>query len=213
MSLTDPDARNRRVAAFLLPAAWVLAILALLTGPLFFTISVDSAHPGDNTALFFIGYVFLTVGFGLMLYYTTPHRNALGIAAYIIAYAGGLVLVMGGSAAGSTADQVATLRVAAVIYLVAIILLVIYIVRTVTAHQTLQDGVTTTATVTSAGINGMVNYVQHWKLTLKFTDQDGKDRWFHIGRTGLGYAVGQQFQIKYNPRRPGSRFGIVVLDG
>jgi hypothetical protein len=25
--------------------------------------------------------------------------------------------------------------------------------------------------------------------------------------------VGQQFQIKYNPNRPGSRLGIVVQDG
>ncbi len=213
MSLTDPDARNRRVASFLLPAAWVLALLALLTGPLFFSISVSVPHAGDYAALFFIGYVFLTVGFGLMLYYTTPHRNGMGIAAYVIAYVGGLILVMGGAASGTTADQVATLRVGGVVYLVAIILLVVYIVRTLNAHQTLQDGVETTATVTSAGINGMVNYVQHWKLTLKFTDQAGKDRWFHIGRTGLGYEVGQQFTIKYNPKRPGSRFGIVVLNG
>jgi hypothetical protein len=90
---------------------------------------------------------------------------------------------------------------------------VIYLVRAVSAHKTLADGVTTTATVTSAGVNGMVNYVPHWKLTLKFTDNQGKDRWFHIGRTGAGYAEGDTFQIKYDPKRPGSTRSIVVMDG
>jgi hypothetical protein len=39
----------------------------------------------------------------------------------------------------------------------------------------------TTATLTAAGIDGMVNYVQHQRLTLKFTDDKGVDRWVHGG--------------------------------
>ena len=212
MSLTDPDARNRRVGSILLPFAWVLALLALASAPLMVSILIGLPDPTSGFIVVFLLYVALTVGFGLMLYYTSPHRNALGITSYCFAYAGGLILILGAVPDKSTHLPQGTIP-AAFFYGIALILLIIYIAHSLAAHQTLQDGVTTTATVTSAGINGMVNYVQHWKLTLKFTDQSGKDRWFHIGRTGLGYSVGQQFQIKYNPKKPGSRLGIVVLDG
>ena len=212
MSLTDPDARNRITAAFLLPAAWVLAILGQASSPILVFIIDGSAHPDDNFIFAFLGYVVLSVGFGLMLYYTTPHKNPLGITAFVFAYVGGLVLLLGAVKDKHTGLPEGLIP-SFVPYGIAVILIVIYIVHARSADATLKDGVTTTATVTSAGINGMVNYVQHWKLTLKFTDQQGRDRWFHIGRTGLGYSVGQQFQIKYNPNRPGSRLGIVVLDG
>jgi hypothetical protein len=212
MSLTDPDARNRRIGAFLQPFAWVLALLALATSPIMVAILDSSEDPSDGLIVVCLLYVLFTVGFGLMLYYTAPHRNGLGITSYCIAYAAGLFLILGAAPDKATHLPVGIIP-AAVFYVVALILLIIYITHAVAAHQTLQDGVTTTAVVTSAGINGMVNYVQHWHLTLKFTDKDGKDRWFHIGRTGLGYSVGQEFQIKYNPNHPGSRRGIVVLDG
>jgi hypothetical protein len=212
MSLTDPDARNRKLGSLLLPFAWVLALLALASSPIMVQIEDASSDPTSGFAIVFLLYVALTVGFGLMLYYTSAHRSGLGITSYVFAYVGGLVLILGAEKDKATGLPEGTIP-AAVFYGIAAILLVIYIAHSVAAHQTLQDGVTTTATVTSAGINGMVNYVQHWKLTLKFTDQSGKDRWFHIGRTGLGYSVGQQFQIKYNPKKPGSRLGIVVLDG
>lgn len=212
MSLTDPDARNRRTAAILLPAAWVLAILGQASSPILVFIIDGSAHPDDDFIFAFLGYVVLSVGFGLMLYYTSPHRNGLGITAFVFAYLGGLVLLLGAEKSKSTGLPEGLVP-ALVPYGIAVILIIVHVVHVRAAGATLRDGVTTTATVTSAGINGMVNYVQHWKLTLKFTDQQGKDRWFHIGRTGLGYSVGQQFQIRYNPDRPGSRLGIVVLDG
>jgi hypothetical protein len=212
MSLTDPDARNRRIGSFLQPFAWVLALLALASSPVMVAILDSSEDPSDGVIVVFLLYVLFTVGFGLMLYYTAAHRNGLGVTSYCIAYAGGLFLIL-----GAAPDKVSHLPEgiipADVLYGVALVLLIIYITHAVVAHQTLQDGVTTTAVVTSAGINGMVNYVQHWHLTLKFTDKDGKDRWFHIGRTGLGYSVGQEFQIKYNPNHPGSKRGIVVLNG
>jgi heme/copper-type cytochrome/quinol oxidase subunit 4 len=214
MSLTDPDSRNRKIGSFLQPIAWVLAILALGTSP-FLVVIIESVPASQQIAAWVIcmfSYIIGCIAFGLLLYYSSSHKNRLGITSYIFAYIAGLILILGSAKDKNTGLPDAFIP-ALVTYGIAAVLLVIYILHSVAAHQTLQDGVTTTATVTSAGINGMVNYVQHWKLTLKFTDQQGKDRWFHIGRTGLGYSVGQQFQIKYNPKKPGSRLGIVVLDG
>jgi hypothetical protein len=212
MSLTDPDARNKRVASFLQPLAWVLAILGLASSPLLVAYIETLADPDSAFALVFLSYVVLSVGFGLFLYYTASHRNALGITAFVFAYLGGLILILGAERDKHT-HLPEGLIPALVAYGVAVVLIIIYLFHASAARATLADGVTTTATITSAGINGMVNYVSHWKLTLKFTDQQGKERWFHLGRTGLGYEVGQQFTIKYNPKKPGSKRSIVVLNG
>ena len=212
MSLTDPDARNRKIGKSLEPIAWVLALLALATAPILDVIVDSSEDPDSGFIVAFLIYVGATVGFGLMLYYTASHRNGLGTTSYCFAYAGGLILILGAVPYKGTLIPQGTIP-ALVFYGVALILLIIYITHAMAARQTLLNGVTTTATVTSAGVNGMVNYVTHWHLTLKFTDQQGRDRWFHLGRTGYGYSVGQEFQIKYNPKNPGSKRGIVVLDG
>jgi peptidoglycan/LPS O-acetylase OafA/YrhL len=212
MSLTDPDARSKRRASLRLPLVWALAILGQASSPILVAI-VDSSNPANvNFELVFLTYLALSVGSGIWLYHTTPHRNPVGLAAFVFSYLGGLVLLLG-AAVNKQTGLPAGLPPALIAYGIAVVLIIIFIVHTRIAHATIADGVTTTATVTAAGINGMVNYVQHWKLTLKFTDSQGTDRWFHIGRTGQSYSVGQQFQIKYNPKNPGSRLGIVVLDG
>ena len=212
MSLTDPDARNRKIGTLIQPFAWVLALLALVLSPVMVVILDNSADPNSFFIACLLIYILATVGFGLLLYYTAAHRNALGITSYVFAYAGGLYLLFAPVPDPSTHLPEGIIP-SGVLYLVSLILLIIYITHAVAAHQTLQDGVETTATVTSAGVNGMVNYVTHWHLTLKFTDQSGKERWFHLGRTGYGYSVGQQFTIKYNPKNPGSKRGIVVMNG
>lgn len=211
MSLTDPDARNRRVGHLLEPLAWVLALLALAFAPVVvYLLDINGGPSDDGVGIVSAFYVLVTVGFGLMLYYTSAHKSPLGIASYTIAYAGGLLLVLGSQPDNHTRLPSGIVP-ASVLYGISLVLLVIYIVHTRMGHATLANGIETTATVTSAGVNGMVNYVTHWRLTLKFTDQSGKDRWFHLGRTGYGYHVGQQFTIKYNGNKPGSRFGIVIL--
>jgi hypothetical protein len=202
MSLVDPDARNRRVSSFLQPFAWVLAILALASAPVMVSIFIATGIVDSDFVFLFLIYILAAVGFGIFLYYVAAHRNGLGVTAYCFAYVGGMILIFGGRPFKDTVIPQGIIPAG-----------IFYILHATAAHATLQNGVTTTATVTSAGINGLVNYVQHWRLTLKFTDQQGKERWFHIGRTGLGYEVGQEFQIKYNPNRPGSARGIVVLDG
>ena len=212
MSLTDPDARARTAATFLRPAAWVLALLGLASGPVLFAIAQSSGHPSSTFGPFFGIYLGSSVIFGTLLYYVAAHRNPIGIAAFIVAYLGGLFLVLG-TTDNKASDLPKTETIAAVIYGIAAILFIVYIAHAVSAHRTLADGVTTTATVTGAGVDGMVNYVPLWKLTLKFTDGQGKDRWFHIRRTGMGYSVGDTFQIKYNANNPGSTRSIVVMDG
>jgi hypothetical protein len=213
MSLTDPTERNAKVSATIRPVAWILALLALATAP--FLVRLIESVPESQQIPAFIpsmfGYILACVAFGVVLYYTASHRNPIGICAYIFAYVAGLIFILG-SAPDPKTGQPDGLYPALVIYGISVVLLVIYLSHVVGANATLKDGVETTATVTAAGVNGMVNYVTHWRLTLKFTDQQGHDRWFHLGRTGYGYTVGQTFKIKYNPRHPGSRIGIIVLD-
>jgi hypothetical protein len=212
MSLTDPTARNRRISAFLRPFAWVMALLALATAPFLVTIieSVPASQQIGAWLACMFSYIAACLAFGLLLYYTAAHRNALGICAYVFAYVAGLVFILG-SARDPKTGLPDALYPALVTYGISVVLLAIYISRSLGAHQTLTNGVETTATVTAAAVNGMVNAVTHWRLTLKFKDQQGNDRWFHVGRTGYGYSVGQTFTIKYNPAHPGSRRGIVVL--
>jgi hypothetical protein len=212
MSLTDPDARNRRVGNFLEPVAWVLALLSLLIAPVVDYL-VDTSKDPNASAWFIPGmfaYILITIGFGLMLYYTAAHKSPLGIWSYVLAYVAGLVLIFGAYPYKGTIIPEGIIP-ALVVYAVAAVMVIVYFVHRNLGAATLASGVETTATVTSAGVNGMVNYVAHWKLTLKFTDQAGKERWFHIGRTGYNYAVGQQYKIKYNGKNPGSRLGIVIL--
>jgi len=214
MSLTDPDARNRKIGSVVEPVAWVLAIAALATSP--FLVAFIEAQPAsaqvEAWVICMLSYIGACVLFGLVLYYSASHRNPIGIIAYVLAYVAGLLLILGAARDPHTQLPDAFFP-ALVIWVVAAALLAVYIVHAVSARQTLANGVDTTATVTSAGVNGRVNFVTHWKLTLKFTDQQGHERWFHIGRTGIQYRVGQEFKIRYNPNRPGSKRSIVVLNG
>ena len=82
--------------------------------------------------------------------------------------------------------------------------------REAAIRRTLEVGVDTTATVMSAPVTGMVNYVTRQRLTLKFTDQQGVERFIRVGRTGGGYSAGDTVPIRYDPTRPWSKRGIIV---
>jgi hypothetical protein len=216
MSTTDPDARAARVGAILRPVALVGIAVGVLCGPVI--AAIDFAFPsfGGTFVGPFMIFIVVSVGAGLLAYYVPGKRSPLAIAAYIVAYLGGLILVMA-SAAGfnpNSASDVAGLRgtliVVGVIYAVAILLVVLYIQRDINAKETNAHGVDTTATITAAGVDGMVNYVQHQRLTLKFTDDKGVERWVKIGRTGGGYGVGDTLPLRYNPKYPGRKRAIVV---
>ena len=213
MSTTDPDARAARVGAVLRPVALVGIAVGVLCGPAIAIFDWTFLSNAQDSVLPFLLFVFISVGAGLLAYYVPGKRSPLAIAAYIVAYVGGLFLVMAsGFGAGDTTatDLRNSLIVVGVIYAVAIFLIVLYIQRDINAKETNANGVSTTATVTAAGVDGMVNYVQHQRLTLKFTDDKGVDRWVKIGRTGGGYGVGDTLPLRYNPKYPGRKRAIVV---
>jgi hypothetical protein len=213
MSTTDPDARAARVGAVLRPVALAGIAVGILCGPV---IAIyDWAFPASiaNGAIPFLLFVFVSVGAGLLAYYVPGKRSPLAIAAYIVAYVGGLFLVMSSSLPFNPSDATALRNSfigVGVVYAVAILLVVLYIQRDINAKETNANGVSTTGTITAAGVDGMVNYVQHQRLTIKFTDDKGVERWIKVGRTGGGYSVGDTLPLRYNPKYPGRKRAIVI---
>ncbi len=215
MSLTNPDETADEVRARLRPFAVVAGAIGLATGPVVGLVLMANGSPESWLGASIFIYVGLSVGTGLFVYYTVKHRNPIGIAAYIVAYVGGLVSVFAFGLAGSPeTDEPDTVRnsfvIVGAIYAIALALVIVYFYRRAGQEHTLQHGVDTTATVTAVGVDGMVNYVQHQKITLMFTDKDGNKRYFQIGRTGGGYSVGDTIPMRYDPDHPGERRYLVV---
>lgn len=207
MSTIDPDARGRAISAVLRPFARVAAIAALATGPLFFVIMRVT---GSEDAGFILVYVFATVAAGLLALYTSRRRPGMLVAAYSVAYMGGLFLVIAGGASESDPNILVAIITVGVPYAVVVLLCVLYFLREAAVRQTTTTGVDTTAEVMSVGVDGMINYVQHQRMTLKFVDQQGTTRYFRIGRTGGGVSKGDTFHIRYDPARPWSKRSIIV---
>ena len=148
---------------------------------------------------------------GLFGYYVI-RPTAWILAAYVLAYLGGLFLVMGSAAPLADTDSIVHggFFIVAVPYAAALVCVILWGLRHGAVRQTRASGVDTTATVMSAGVDGMINYVQHQRLTLKFVDQDGVTRYFRTGITGGGYSAGDTIPIRYDPARPSSRRSILV---
>lgn len=214
MSTTDPDARNRSIAAALRPIAYTILVIALISGPVFGWLFTTVLDPDTAGVPVYLIWLFLTVGGGLFVYYTVRHIAALSIAAYCVAGVGGMFLVMGLGAGASDGDPKIlrnTLIIAGVAYVVAAVLYGLHLRTKILQDGTRDHGVNVDAEVTSAGVSGMVNYVQLWKLTLKFTDQQGTTRWFRTHLLGVGgWNVGDTVPIRYDARHPGTTAAIVV---
>jgi hypothetical protein len=211
MSLRDPDALGRSISARVKPYLFVIYVIGLGSAPVIAWIAAQHPETDYSNGGVILLYVLLSTAAGIFIYYLPGGRNGLTVAAYWVAYGAGLFLILGSTtpvAKGSTISQ--GLVVAIPFYLVAACLLTLHRMRVAAIKETTANGVTTTATITSAGVDGMINYVQHQRLTLKFTDQQGRTRWLRIGRTGGGYAVGDTIPIRYDPARPGLKRGIVV---
>lgn len=215
MSLTNPDETADKAKAILRPIAVVAGAIGLATGPIIGLVLMANGSPDSWVGGSLFLYVALSVGTGLFVFYTVKHRNPLGIAAYVVAYVGGLVAVFAFGLAGSPdTDNPATVRnsfiIVGAIYVIALVLVIIYFYHRAGQEHTLQHGVDTRATVTAVGVDGMVNYVQHQRITLVFTDQEGNKRYFRIGRTGGGYSVGDTLPLRYDPEHPGEKRYFVV---
>ena len=206
MSTTNPDEREGRIGLMFRPIVFTLAVAIQFLAPgLWLAAQLGIVEPDPG---FIILYVFPWVIIGLAAMWVPSSRNTYILAAFMLSYVAGLFLVI----SLSQPDDLGWFAILgiAVPYAVAILLVVLYFVRDNAIKRTQQIGVDTTATVMSAPVSGMVNYVQRQRLTLKFTDQEGVDRYFRIGKTGGGWSRGDTIPIRYDPTRPWYKRGIIV---
>jgi hypothetical protein len=208
MSTVNPDERTARIATVLQPIFLVAALLVQFIAPVMFMLWLLGALPPDGGYLLVYVLAWCVAGLGAL--FTLPGaRNTYLIAAFMLFYVGGLFAVI---AMSVPEDGFEAFNVIAIggCYLVGVVVLVFYRLRDSAMKRTRELGVDTVATVVSAPITGMVNYVTRQRLTLKFTDQQGVERYVRVGRTGGGYSPGDEVPIRYDPTRPGSRRGILV---
>lgn len=209
MSTTNPDEREGRIGLKLRPIVFTLAIAIQFLAPAFWLLDrlgILKADPG-----FIIVYVFPWVIIGLAAMWVPSSRSTYILGAFCLSYIAGLFLVI----TLSQPDDLGVFGFVFVVvpYAIAVLLVILYFVRDNAIKRTQASGVDTTATVMSAPVSGMVNYVQRQRLTLKFTDQEGVDRYFRIGKTGGGWSRGDTIPIRYDPTRPWYQRGIIIDGG
>ena len=208
MSTTNPDEIAKTIRHRLVPLALPLAIIGVLSAPVLAAINANS---GGNEVWTFLAYVGISVGAGLFGYYVIRPTPWV-LAAYIVAYIGGLFLVL--SSGVSLEDSTSAIHqgfwIIAVPYAVAAVCLVLWVLRRSAVATTRARGVDTQATIESIGVDGQVNYVQHQRMTLSFTDTHGTKRYFRTGITGGFYDIGDKIPIRYDPEHPDSKRSIIV---
>lgn len=201
MSTTNPDEREGRLGMRTRPAVLVQFLapgLALAAG-------LRLLRPdGCLIAI----YVLVWSVVGLAALWVPSSRNSYLLAAFMLAYVGGLFVVI--QLVQPVRLGLVDILFIAVPYAIAVVLLALYFGREAAMRRTREIGVDTVATVMSAPITGMVNYVLRQRLTLRFTDQQGVDRYLRVGRTGGRYSEGDTVPIRYDPTRPWSKRGIIV---
>jgi len=208
MSTTNPDEIAKTIRHRLIPLTLPIAIIGVLSAPV---LAAVNANTGGNTIWTFIAYVFVSVGAGLFGYYV--HRPTPWVlAAYSVQYIGGLFLVLGSSipVGGDPSVVYQAIWIVIVPYAVAAVFLVMWALRRAAVAVTRARGVDTTATIESIGVDGMVNYIQHQRMTLSFTDTQGTKRYFRTGITGGFYNIGDTIPIRYDPEHPDSKRSIIV---
>lgn len=206
MSTINPDERSRRIGTAARPAVFVLAVLVQFLAPVMALLTwLGLAQPDPGLILV---YVLAWVLIGLAAMWVPSGRSPYVLAAFILSYVAGLFLVIQLSTPSETG--LFGILVIGGGYVVAIYVLALYFLRRAAISRTREIGVDTTATVISAPVSGMVNYVQRQRLTLRFTDQQGVERYLRVGRTGGGWSAGDTIPIRYDPTRPGYKRGIIV---
>ena len=139
MSTTDPDARAARAGAVLRPIALVGIAVGILCGPIIAIYDWNFPAAAQTGVVPFLVFLFVPVGAGLLAYYVPGKRSPLAIAAYIVAYVGGLFLVMTSGLEFNEKNAVDirnSLIAVSVTYAVAILLVVLYVVRDINAKET-----------------------------------------------------------------------------
>jgi ascorbate-specific PTS system EIIC-type component UlaA len=210
MSTIDPDARARALGARLQFLALPACLVGILVGPVIAILYWAAGTPADLGAAAIIGYVLISVGAGLLIYYLPNRPGPLAIAAYSFAYVGGLFAVMASGSINDPTVPAASYLLPVGAYVIAVVLAVLQWLRTQAVKLTAERGIDTTGTITRAGVDGMINYVQHQRLTVTFTDSKGVQRWLRVGKTGGGYSTGDTVPVRYDPERPWSKRSIII---
>lgn len=206
MSTTNPDERERSLARRIRPAVLVAAILVQFLAPALVLLALVGLIPRDPGLILL--YVFIWVPVGLATLIVSINRSTYLLAAMTLSYVAGLFLVIEFTTPAGMGVVGILVPVAG--YATAVLVLVFFLLREAAMSRTRQTGVDTVATVVSAPVTGMVNYVTRQRLTLRFTDQQGVERFLRVGRTGGGYSTGDTIPIRYDPTRPWSKRSILV---
>ncbi len=208
MSTTNPDDVAKTIRHRLIPLALPIAIIGVLCAPVLFVINQNS---GGNAVWTFIAFVAISVGAGLFGYYVIRPTPWV-LAAYIVQYLAGLFLVLSSDVA--LEDKTSIIHqgfwIVFVPYAVAAFCLIMWVLRRSAVAATRSRGVDTQATIESIGVDGQVNYIQHQRMTLSFTDTHGTKRFFRTGITGGFYDIGDKIPIRYDPEHPDSKRAIIV---
>ncbi|MCU1415460.1 MAG: hypothetical protein JWN80_2800 [Microbacteriaceae bacterium] len=208
MSTHDPDAFAREIGPKLKPLGVVLVAIGVLAGPVFGILIRANTEPLDGGVGWYLAFLFTTTGAGIFAYYIFRSNTPTGIAAYCFAGFGGMIFVINAEAGQS--ETLSVVLFVGIPYVIAIVFGILYLRRHIAATATLANGVDADATVTRVGVDGMVNFVQHQRATLTFTDQQGTQRWFRVGLLGGGVRVGDTIPIRYDGDHPGNKRAIVV---
>lgn len=206
MSTTNPDERERGIALRIRPVVLVAAILVQFLAPALVLLALGGLIPRDPGLI--ILHVGIWVPVALAALMVSINRSPYLLAAMGLSYMAGLFLVIDVSTPGGM--SVLGVLFPVVGYAAAVLVLVFFGLREAAMQRTRQIGVDTVATVMSAPVTGRVNYVARQRLTLRFVDQQGVERFFRVGRTGGGYSTGDTIPIRYDPSRPWSTRAILV---
>lgn len=195
----------------LMPLAIPVAIIGVLIAPVMFLINYSTGDRDNNATWVFLTFLIVSIGAGLFGYYVI-RPTAWILAAYIVQYVGGLMLVISSAVPLQDGDSVihGGLWLVGPPYLFSLFALIMWGLRKAAMLATRDRGVNTTATIESIGVDGQVNYVQHQRMTLSFTDTNGTKRFFRTGITGGFYNIGDKIPIRYDPVHPESKRSIIV---
>lgn len=210
MSTRDPDNVRRAIGARLQPFAVPASLIGVVAGPIIALLFWAAGMPEGLGPVAFTAVVLITASAGLLLYLVPDRPGPLAIAAYSFAFLGGLLAVLASGSISNPTVPVSSYLLLAGAYLIAITLAVLHWLRTQAVKLTAERGIATTGTVTRARVDGMVNHVEHQRLTVTFTDNAGVQRWLRVGKVGGGYSVGDTLPVRYDPGRPWSKRSIIV---
>ncbi|MEO6117346.1 MAG: hypothetical protein ABIP33_13260, partial [Pseudolysinimonas sp.] len=162
MSTTNPDVTRESRRQRLVPFGAVAAVIGVAIAPVVAAINWSTGSNVYNLIWVILSQVVISVLAGLFCYYVL-RPAPWGIAAYSVAYIGGLMLALSSAEPLDKPDSVihSTFLLVAIPYAGALFCVVMYFRRHFAVLATRGNGVDTTATIVGAGVDGQVNYVQH----------------------------------------------------